>query len=155
MSINRKDFNFGFSFVEIIIVLAIISSLSTIVVLSFSKVGGVQSLEKTTISVISILNEAKSMAISSKDYSDYGVRIENNKLISFKGNYGNENKIYSIPNLVEISDISIGGVSNNDILFKKVSGSTNATGTITISVVDNPTVNNSIKISTTGLIEKI
>ncbi|MDD4803789.1 MAG: prepilin-type N-terminal cleavage/methylation domain-containing protein [Candidatus Pacebacteria bacterium] len=155
MFISRKDFNFGFSFVEIIIVLAIISSLSAIVVLSFSKVGGVQSLEKTTISVISILNEAKSMAVSSKDYSDYGVRVENNKLISFKGNYGNENKIYNIPNLVEISDISIDGVTNNDVIFKKVSGSTNATGTITISVVDNLTVNNSIKISTTGLIEKI
>jgi prepilin-type N-terminal cleavage/methylation domain-containing protein len=152
---KKKVLKYGFSFVEITIVLAIITILSTIVVFSFSSAGSKQSLEKTTISVISILNEAKSMAVSSKDFSDYGVRISENELVSFKGNYGNENKIYSIPNLVTISDISISGVTNNDIIFKKVSGSTNATGTITISIANDLSDYYIIKISKTGLVEKI
>jgi hypothetical protein len=53
----------------------------------------------------------------SKSFSDYGVRIENDKLISFRGVYGTENKIYNISNLVTISDISIDDVINNDIIF--------------------------------------
>ena len=152
---KKKVLKYGFSFIEITIVLAIITILSTIVVFSFSSAGSKQSLEKTTISVISILNEAKSMAVSSKDFSDYGVRISEDELVSFKSSYGNENKIYSIPNLVTISDISISGVTNNDVIFKKVSGSTNATGTLTISIANDLSDYNIIKISQTGLIEKI
>ncbi|MFA5934901.1 MAG: type II secretion system protein [Candidatus Paceibacterota bacterium] len=151
--INRKELRFGFSFVEIITVLAIIATLSTIVVMSFSDAGSKQALEKTTISIISILNEAKSMSISSKDFSGYGVRIESNKLTSFKGTYGTENKVYNVSNLVSISDISIEGGS--DVVFKKISGSTNATGTITISINNNLAESNTIKISKTGLVEKI
>lgn len=153
---NKKIvLKYGFSFIEITTVLAIITILSTIVVVSFSSAGSKQSLEKTTISIISILNEAKSMSVSSKDFSDYGVRIKNNELVSFKGSYGNDNKIYSVPNLVTISDISITGVTNNDVVFKKVSGSTNATGTLTVSIANNLNEKNIIKISKTGLIEKI
>jgi prepilin-type N-terminal cleavage/methylation domain-containing protein len=152
---KKKVLKYGFSFVEITTVLAIITILSTVVVVSFSSAGSKQSLEKTTISIISILNEAKSMAVSSKDFSDYGVRIKSNELVSFKGSYGNENKIYSIPNLVTISDISISGVTNNDVIFKKVSGSTNATGTLTLSITNDSSDYNIIKISQTGLVEKI
>ena len=149
---NKEKLNSGFTFVEIISVLAIMAILATVVTMSFSSVGGKQSLEKATISVISIFNEAKSMAISSKDFSDYGVRVESDKLTSFKGSYGNENTIYSLPNLVTISNISLGG---SDVIFKRVSGSTTATGTITISLINDQSENNIIKISQTGLIEKI
>ncbi len=142
----------GFSFIELISVLAIIAVLATIIVMSFSNAGSKESLDKTTISVISILDEAKSMAISSKDFSDYGVRIESDKITSFKGGYGNENEIYNLPGLVKISDISIGGGS--DIIFSRISGSTIASGTISISTINDSSKKNIIRISQTGLVEK-
>ena len=142
----------GFSFIELISVLAIVAVLATIIVMSFSNAGSKESLDKTTISVISILDEAKSMAISSKDFSDYGVRIENNKITSFKESYGNENEVYSLPGLVVISDISIGGGS--DIIFNRISGSTVASGTISISTINDSSKKNIIRISQTGLVEK-
>ena len=151
--VNKKGLKTGFSLIEIIIVLSIITVLATIVTLSFSSIGSKQALEKTTVSIISILDEAKSMALSSKDFSDYGVRIESDKLTTFKGSFGMENEVYNIPSLVKISSFSIGG--GNDIIFKKVSGSTSATGTITISVINDSSEYDMIQISQTGLVEKI
>ena len=78
---KQSKFLMGFSFVEMLVVLAILTMLISIIVSSFSKVGGSESLEVTLTSVISVLNEAKSQAVSSRDASDYGVRILNNKLI--------------------------------------------------------------------------
>ena len=142
----------GFTFVEILIVLSILTVLISFVISSFGKVGGSQTLETTTISVISILNEAKSQAISSKDASNYGVRILNDKLVSFKNNYGTENKEFTISSLVAISTST--GIGT-DIVFNNVSGNTNASGTITITTLNNLTENNIIKIYTTGVVEKL
>jgi len=146
-----KSKNRGFTFVEILAVLAIITSLTTVVILSFNSLGGRQSLDKTSISVISILNEARSMAMSSKDFSNYGVRISTGSIISFKNNYGNENRVFELPNLVNISDINI----SSDIIFNKLSGDTNATGTFSVFLKKNPLKKVVIRISNTGLVEKI
>lgn len=146
-----KSRNRGFTFVEILAVLAIITSLATVVVLSFNSFGGRQSLDKTSISVISILNEARSMAMSSKDFSNYGVRISTSSIISFKNNYGNDNRVFELPNLVNISDINVGP----DVIFNKLSGDTNATGTFSIVLKNDPSKKFIIKISNTGLVEKI
>lgn len=146
-----KSRNKGFTFVEIVAVLAIITFLSSIVVLSLNSLGGRQSLDKTTISIISILNEARSMAISSKDFSNYGVRISSDKVISFKNSYGNENKIFELSKLVTISDIKV----SSDITFLKLSGNTSATGTFSIALKNDLSQKNTIKISQTGLVEKI
>ena len=62
-----------------VIVLAIVAILASVVVISFNSAGKSEALDTTTVSAVSILNEAKSMAVSSKDASDYGVRIFSNK----------------------------------------------------------------------------
>lgn len=141
----------GFTLIELVIVLAIITTLVSIIVSSFHTVGGSEALDTAVMSTISILNEARSQAISSKDASNYGVRILNNKLVSFKNSYGTLNKEVNISNLVTLSTST--GIGD-DFIFKNVSGSTNASGTITITVLSNPAKYSSIKIYSTGVIEK-
>lgn len=141
----------GFMLIELIIVLTIITILVSITVSSFSTVGGSEALDTSVMSTISVLNEARSSAISSKDASDYGVRILNDKLISFKDSFGTLNSETVISNLVTISTST--GIGT-DIIFKNVSGSTNASGTITITVLNDPPKNSLIKIYSTGVIEK-
>ena len=136
---------------EILIVLAILTILVLISISSFGKIGGSEALNASLVSTISVLNEAKSMAISSKDASDYGVRIFSNKLITFKNSYGNENNEVDISNLVTISTSS--GVGT-DIIFNNVSGNTTAGGTISITVLSDPSKSGTIKIYPTGVIEK-
>ena len=141
----------GFMLIELIIVLTIITILVSITVSSFSTVGGSEALDTSVMSTISVLNEARSSAISSKDASDYGVRILNDKLISFKDSFGTLNSETVISNLVTISTST--GIGT-DIIFKNVSGSTNASGTITITVLNDSSKNSLIKIYSTGVIEK-
>jgi len=148
---SRQSALKGFSLAEMLVVLAIIAIMASIIVSSFSGMGKKEILETTTTSIISVLNEAKSQAISSKDASNYGVRILNNKIISFKNNYGIENKEIIISNIVTISTSTGIGA---DIIFNNVSGNTNVSGTITITVLNDISKNSAIRIYPTGVIEK-
>lgn len=148
---KQLKFSVGLTLVEILLVLTILTMLALIIVPFFSKVGGSEALNTTLVSTISILNEAKSLAISSNDASNHGVRIFNNKLVSFKNSYGNENKEVTISNLVTISTST--GIGT-DVIFSNVSGSTNASGTIKITVLSDTSKNGTIRIYPTGIIEK-
>ncbi|MFH1455083.1 MAG: type II secretion system protein [bacterium] len=148
---KQLKFSKGFTLIEILLVLSIIVILVVMIIPSFSKVGGSEALDTTTMSAIAVLNVAKSSAVSSKDASDYGIRIFNNKLVSFKGSYGIENKEITISNLVTISTST--GIGT-DIIFNNVSGSTSASGTITITVLNDPSKNSTIRIYSTGAVEK-
>lgn len=147
----KKNNILGFTLIELVIVLTILSILASVVVSSFNRVGGSEALDTTVMSTISILNEARSSAVSSKDASNYGVRILNNKLVSFKNAYGISNKEISISNLVAISTST--GIGS-DIIFNNVSGSTNASGTITITILSDEPKSSTIRIYSTGVIEK-
>ena len=141
----------GFTFLEMMIVLAIIALSVVIVISSLNKEEGGQALSTSVSSIISVLNETKSQAVSSKDASGYGVRIFSNKLISFEGTYGNKNSELDLSNLVKISTST--GIGS-DIIFNNVSGSTNASGTITITVLSNPSQTSVINVYSTGNVEK-
>ncbi len=148
--INKK-LSIGFSLVELLIVIAILGVITSIVISSFGQAGGTEALNTSAISAISVLNGAKSMAISSKDASKYGVRIFNNKFVTFKNSYGTENQETVFSNLIAISTST--GI-NTDIIFNNVSGSTSASGTITFTVLSNPSKTNIIRIYSTGIIER-
>jgi prepilin-type N-terminal cleavage/methylation domain-containing protein len=148
---NQSEHSRGFTLIEMLIVLVILTVLVSMVVSSFRTTGGNEALDTTVVSAMSILNEARSLAISSKNASNYGVRILNNKLISFRNSYGTENKEIDISNLVTISTST--GIGT-DIIFNNVSGVANASGTITITILNDQTKNSMIRIYSTGLIER-
>jgi prepilin-type N-terminal cleavage/methylation domain-containing protein len=149
--ISKKNNKSGFTFIEISIVLGILGLLAVFITSSFSGLGSRQTLDKATISVISILNEARSTAISSKSASSWGVRVYANKLTSFEGSYGVNNKDYILPSLLSISTST--GIGT-DIIFNNVSGNTTASGTIMITVLSDIDKNSIIRIFSTGAIEK-
>lgn len=148
---DKQKFLRGFTIIEILIVIAILTILVSSILSSSNNVSGSETLNTTVTSVISILNEAKSLAVSSKDASNYGVRILNNKLVSFKNNYGTENKEVAISGLLTVSTSS--GIGT-DVIFYNVSGNTSASGTVTITVSNDPSEKGIINIYSTGLIEK-
>jgi prepilin-type N-terminal cleavage/methylation domain-containing protein len=141
----------GFTLIEILIVISILAILVSMFASSFGAAGGSAALDTTVVSVISVLNDAKSQAISSRDASNYGVRIFDNKLVSFKNSYGTENKETTVSSLVIISTSTGMG---NDIVFSNVSGNTNASGTLTVTVLGDSSKSTTIKIYSTGIIEK-
>ena len=71
--------------------------------------------------------------LSSKDFSQYGVHFEEQKVVLFKGAIFTEpnsnNKEVKISSPVEIYNISLNGGGSN-VVFQKLTGKTNEYGTI-------------------------
>ena len=146
----------GFTFIEVSIVIGIILLVGGVVSFYFSQLNKSQSLDKDALSALSVLNEARSSAMSAKDFSDYGVHFTSNSYTFFKGSvfvYNDANNVtYNEDDSISISSIALGGGS--DVVFKKVTGETDDNGSLIFSLTNDPTKYQTITIFATGATEK-
>jgi len=145
----------GYSFLEIIIVFAIMSFLllfTTDVFSSFSKDRVLYAESERALSTIS---EARSKTISSKSGSEYGVHFEQLKIVFFKGAVFNSldpnNKEVFFSGGVEIYNISLNGGSA-DLFFKKFTGETDKYGTVSLRLKRDNSKIKIIKINQSGVV---
>lgn len=151
MNIHKKK-NSGFSLLELLIVLAIMAFVARIITLSLVSFNSDQSVDKTTLTLLAVLDSAQSTARASKNAANQGVRIYSNQIVAFEGTYGTKNSTTTLSSLVTISTST--GIGT-DIIFQNLTGfTTSASGTITISQKNNPAKNQVIQVYTTGIIEK-
>lgn len=151
---KKADFIKGISVVEIMITLAILTAISFVVIFSFSDLNKKQILDKSIENALSILGESRSLAMSSQGFSDYGVRFSSTSIISFSGNdfnSGIDKKEYFIDDLVLFDYVLSTGSS--DIIFKKVTGETDQSGTLNFSLNTDSTKVKYIEIYNTGVLE--
>ena len=145
----------GFSLIEILISLAILSVISAVAISVFKNINEKQVLEKTTLSVMTILNDARSASMSSKDSSDHGIFVEENKVTSFIGATFNpsdpNSSVYYLNNLVKISS-SV----PQTLIFKRAVGSVSldTAKIVTLCLRSNTENNTAVTIFPTGLIQK-
>ncbi len=146
----------GFTVLEMLIAIAIITLMVTIVTISFSKLNSAQTLEKSATLVTSVLDEARSLTFSSKGDSQYGVYFENSKVTLFKGAIYSStdpaNVITDLHSLVGLRNITLSG-GGTSVVFKRLTGNTDQTGTMEIFLKDSPTTFRTITISATGIVE--
>lgn len=146
----------GFSLTEILIVVAISIVLLTIVVSAFSGFNKNQSLNSTVSEVTSVLNEARALTLASYDNKAYGVHFQSDKVILFKGNSFSSsdpsNKTTTISSKISISDITLSGGGDN-IIFQRLTGKTSQNGTITLSLISDPSKSKTITVEVSGIIE--
>lgn len=146
----------GISIIEIIIILAVISIILGIVVINFTSFKEEQALNSAINESASLINEARSKTLSSKDFSQYGIHFEQAKITLFKGtnyNSSDPNNIdYIFSSLLEISNISLNG-GGNEIIFQKITGKIDQFGSITYRVKNNPSKLKTITIKSTGIID--
>lgn len=131
----------GFTLVEIIIIVAIIVILSALTFQSFSNLSEREALDKEALHVLSLLHEARSLTLSSKNATQYGVHLENSRAILFPGSSysaGNPaNKIVDLKESVTISTITLTG-GGSDVIFNRLTGATGESGTTTLSLLADP-----------------
>ncbi len=148
--------NKGFTLLEILFAIAIITIAITIVTFSFSKLNSQQALDKSADLVVSTLNEARSLTLSSKGDSQYGVHLEASQVVLFVGStYSSSaptNVVTSINSLVGIKNITLVG-GGADIIFKRLTGGTDQTGTLEVFLIANTGSFHTITISGTGVVE--
>lgn len=146
----------GISIIEIIIILAIISIVLGIAVMSLTSFKEEQTLNSAINESISYINEARAKTLSSKDFSQYGIHFEQSKITLFKGisyiSSDPDNIDYILSSLLEISSISLNG-GGNEIIFQKITGKTDQFGSVIYRVKNNPSKSKTITIKSTGIYE--
>lgn len=149
-----KSKNKGFTAIEMIISIALAVILFAIIVNGFSGQRDHVNLGLAVDDSMSFLQEARAKTLSSESASVYGVHFETNKVVLFTGdtynplNPANENRNLSVP--VEISNILLNGGAV-DVVFKRLTGETDAHGTVTLRFSSDPTITRIILIEPTGL----
>src|SRR3990167_5520967 len=123
----------GFTIIETLFAVAILVLITTIVVISWSKLNASQALEKSTASVASVLDEARSLTLSAVGDSRYGVNLQESQVVLFKGDIYSpsdpDNLVTELHSAVGIRNISLsgGGVS---VVFKRLTGGTDQYGAV-------------------------
>lgn len=147
----------GFTLIEILLVIAITGVIVAVSISPLNNLIKAQALDKDYISVAALVDQAKSLSINSKAGSQYGVRFTGSTAVLFKGiNYtpgDPNNQIYDLNSRVNISEIDFDGGAADEIVFSRLTGYANASGTVTVSLKSDPGSFKTIKIYQTGTVE--
>ncbi len=144
----------GFTFVEILIVLAIMAILAAISLAGMSRYGARQQHTQLVTELKSGLTEARSKSMASLEDTTYGVYMGTSTIEYFAGSVvtpGNSaNQIIPIPAAVTVIPRLTGAAT--DVLFARVTGEPDVVGTI--DVVDTRSIaTTTITIYASGLVE--
>jgi prepilin-type N-terminal cleavage/methylation domain-containing protein len=130
---NSIGYVSGFTLIEIIIVIAILSILATVGMEVLPKVRHNADLNSVAEGVVSLLAEARAKTTSSEDGSQFGVYVQADRAVLFKGTtYATgtpENREFIFPKTAELSLFSFSG-GGNQIIFKRLTGDTSEHGSL-------------------------
>lgn len=147
----------GFTLLEILVSIAIITLLTAIGWNTLSRFRQTVDLNRSAEAGISSLNDARSRTLSSVDSSQYGVHFQTDSVVLFKGtSYATsnpDNVEFLVPGTVQISSISLTG-GGSDVLFARLTGATNQSGTITFRLSANTAETRMITILSSGVISQ-
>jgi prepilin-type N-terminal cleavage/methylation domain-containing protein len=147
----------GFSLIETLIVLAILTIILTIVTFSFTSMRSKKQIEVTIDAIDFKLEQAKSSALAGKNGKSFGVQFSTTSYTYFSGDVYNPNDISNssttLPSNLQISRSLTGG--SNAIIFNRMTGLPQAVGTITVSNINNASSSASITIGNGGDINVI
>lgn len=154
ISANR-NFTTGFSLFEVMIAMAIIAVLAGFIYSGFSVYFKKSTLDANYSAVRSLLNFARSESLSAKNASDFGVHFDSTSATLFQGSaysLNDPNNIrLTVTPYVSISAINLGGGS--DVVFGRLRGSADHSGTVVLSLVGDSSRTKTITIYGTGVVE--
>jgi len=148
---NKKN---GFTLFELLLVISLIVIIFSVTISVGRTFSSNVDLENTVKGISSKIKLAKSQSISALDGIHYSVRVKPSKIVIFKGSTFTEglstNSEYVFSDNIKISSHSLGG--GDDIVFSRLTGLTNNSGTITVQVINDPSNERQIFINSDGQI---
>lgn len=124
--------NKGLTLVEMIVAVAIVSLLSVFFLFSYTSNRRQTELDNNSSQIVSILSNAKQKTIASENSSSWGVHFEESNYTLFQGNdyiTGINKTTYNLTRgITLVHNFSLG----SDIIFTKITGYPNQTGSITL-----------------------
>jgi len=153
---NNFKFRKGFTLLEVMIVVAIIMIIAFLSIPAFSRLRSAALLDQAHADSLSALSEARSLTLSSKGGTNYGVHFETTKVVRFTGTtYATtsaSNVAYQFDPRVRIRQISL-SAAGPDLYFKRLTGEASKTGTVVLEVVADSSRRATTTISASGIIE--
>jgi Tfp pilus assembly protein FimT len=147
----------GITLIETILALAFITLITGFVVISFGKVNANEALDKSADLVVSVLNEARFMTLSSVNDARYGVHFDSNQVVLFQGPTYNPSASSNVPTLlnaqVGIQNVSLSG-GGSEVVFNRLTGETSQTGSLQIYLKSASTTYKTVNISSVGISER-
>lgn len=148
---NKKN---GFTLIEMLLVIGLVLVIFGITMSVGRDFSSNIDLENTVKGISSKIKLAKSQSISALNGTHYGVRVKPSKIVIFEGSTYTEglltNSEYVFSDKIEIFAHSLGG--GDDIIFSRLTGLTNNSGTINVRVINNPSNWKQIFINSDGQI---
>jgi len=145
----------GFTLVELLVTLAIISILAVVIFNALSNFRKNQALTMDTETVVEILRQARNQTLTSKNSSVYGVHFASPDITIFTGAVYDPNSTTNIKFVLSSTDtilsVNLNG-AGSDVIFKRLTGETDQYGTVVIS---SPQISKTktVTIYKTGLVE--
>ncbi len=130
----------GFTLLETLIVVSIIVVLAGAGIVSFVQNRNVRDLSSTGQNILSTLRFSQSKSLSGEDNSIWGVRLEQDRFILFRGAdfaSSTSTQIFNLNSNIEIANINLAG-GGNEIVFEKLNGATLQYGAFEARIKSSP-----------------
>ncbi len=125
----------GFSIIEILLAVAIVTILSVPTVQSFRGIQARKVLDNDVALVATTLEQARSLTLASKNEKPYGVHVESGSVTLFETatfvNGSSTNSVSGMSSATTLSHTLAGGGA--DVVFQRLTGKTTQSGTITVT----------------------
>lgn len=145
----------GFSALEIVLAVAILALAAALVIFSFAGLRDGQLLSAGAEEIVSLLSLARGKTLSSEAQSQYGVYFESTRAVFFRGSSypGVTEEEVVFDSLLQLSDISL--VGGPSVVFERLTGVTQNTGQLTLSLVSDAAKKRVLQVNSTGLVELV
>ncbi len=130
--------------------------LATLTYGAFQTTNRHKSLDTDALKVLNQLKQARSLTLAAKNADQWGVHLATSSVTLFEGaSYDagdSSNVIVPMHPLVTISNIDLAG-GGSEVIFDRLTGETAHAGTTTLSLVASSTVQRTLVIYRTGVVE--
>ena len=143
----------GFTLIEIVIAVTILVLIGALLFSAFRTFSTRHTLDGAAMEVRSVLAEARAQTLESLNDSAYGVHIQSDRLVLFKGttyvaNDANNRTILMSSRITLSTSLTPSG---SDVLFQRLTGKATQTGTVTVTLKSDATQTRTITITQSGL----
>ncbi len=144
----------GFTLIEIIVAIFIISALVGISFSSLNNLNNSSALDTETNTILSMVERARARTLSSENDIEYGIHFASTTAVLFVGKTytvgSSTNETETINSKVKVNSINFSsGVK--DIYFYRLSGKPSATGTVVFSLASNSFSTKTLTVYATGI----